>query len=168
MHKLLRLSVGEGDTKKAHAGDELCNSSGRILHHLSAILSFTLQNNPEKQTSHGLMHPKAPPHITQPHIESLQQELTFINRSPSWQANTTLGHASAEHFYFWLQTGITDSLGIFILYSSKCCRNDNDLRLHGSRCRYAACVGGTLKTSPCFRYKSHHSVSCSEDEKTGI
>lgn len=42
----------------------------------------------------------------------------------------------------------------------------------GGRC--AASVGSTrakeatLKTSHCFMYKRHYSMSCSEDEKTGI
>lgn len=59
MHKLLWIYVGEGEKKKAHAHDEHRNYSGRILHHLPAVISLTMQNNPKKQTSHGCVHSKA-------------------------------------------------------------------------------------------------------------
>ena len=157
MHKLLQIYAREGETKKAHAADEPCNYSGRILQHSPAVRSFTPQNNPKKQISHGRVHPKAPPTascwVTLAKADINQQVCKVASKvpvaTPFW-----IPHQHSISTSSFRDSLVSAGLGIFVLYSSKQCgsvfwqlrprpfwrRLEYDLMLHGSR--YAAFVVG--------------------------
>lgn len=111
--------------------------------------------------------------------------LSYLSRSQHWSAGLLGGKQTSMETPFWIlhqcsisasssrASLVSASLGIFVLYSSKWCRNvlqylRRNLMIHGSRWQvYCICgrhnhPGGMLKTSHCYRYKRSHSIS--EDE----
>lgn len=153
--------------KRAHTDDELCNYSGRILHHLPAIMSFTLQNNLKKQTSHEHMHPKALLDLRWLHLTPHSLMLSYLSKSWHWSPGLQGGKQSSVETSFWIlhqhsistssssDSLVSASLGIFFLYFGKQCRNalwylrprpywrglEYNLMLHGSRWQ-VCCICG--------------------------